>query len=131
VMPRRAAHWVQTVTRPPASTAASRSGSRAECGRSNSAARPGRANQADSPVSQSETGTPPATAVAATVNACAQRSGASDPAVALTTRVRGMFGRIAVTMVTEIGFVSLLVAGLGALAGGVIYLAVRVSRGRW
>ena len=42
-----------------------------------------------------------------------------------------MFGRIAVTMVTEIGFVSLLVAGLGALAGGLIYLAVRVSRGRW
>jgi len=25
----------------------------------------------------------------------------------------------------------LLVAGLGALAGGLIYLAVRVSRGRW
>ncbi|GAA4246951.1 hypothetical protein GCM10022255_020880 [Dactylosporangium darangshiense] len=34
-------------------------------------------------------------------------------------------------MVTEIGFVSLLVAGMGALAGGLIYLAVRVSRGRW
>jgi hypothetical protein len=34
-------------------------------------------------------------------------------------------------MVTEIGFVSLLVAGLGALAGGLIYIAIRVSRGRW
>ncbi|MFB9182142.1 small membrane protein MtfM [Dactylosporangium sucinum] len=34
-------------------------------------------------------------------------------------------------MVTEIGFVSLLVAGMGGLAGGLIYLAVRVSRGRW
>jgi len=34
-------------------------------------------------------------------------------------------------MVTEIGFVSLLVAGLGALAGGVGYLALRISRGRW
>ncbi|MEV0134726.1 small membrane protein MtfM [Dactylosporangium sp. NPDC050688] len=34
-------------------------------------------------------------------------------------------------MVTEIGFVSLLVAAMGALAGGLIYLAVRVSRGRW
>ncbi|MDH6463948.1 hypothetical protein FHX75_121669 [Micromonospora palomenae] len=34
-------------------------------------------------------------------------------------------------MVTEIGFVSLLVAGLGALAGGLVYLAVRISRGRW
>ncbi|MEV6923601.1 small membrane protein MtfM [Dactylosporangium cerinum] len=34
-------------------------------------------------------------------------------------------------MVTEIGFVSLLVAGMGALAGGLIYVAVRVSRGRW
>ncbi|MEH1169581.1 small membrane protein MtfM [Micromonospora sp. CPCC 205539] len=33
-------------------------------------------------------------------------------------------------MVTEIGFVSLLVAGLGGLAGGLIYLAVRISRGR-
>jgi len=34
-------------------------------------------------------------------------------------------------MVTEIGFVSLLVAGLGALAGGVAYLAMRLARGRW
>ncbi|MEA2207312.1 MAG: hypothetical protein QOE77_4088 [Blastocatellia bacterium] len=34
-------------------------------------------------------------------------------------------------MVTEIGFISLLVAGFGALAGGLGYLAVRVSRGRW
>jgi hypothetical protein len=34
-------------------------------------------------------------------------------------------------MVTEIGFVSLLVAGLGALAGGLIYIAIRVARGRW
>jgi hypothetical protein len=34
-------------------------------------------------------------------------------------------------MVTEIGFVSLLVAGLGGLAGALIYVAVRISRGRW
>ena len=34
-------------------------------------------------------------------------------------------------MVTEIGFVSLLVAGFGALAGGLAYAAVRVARGRW
>jgi hypothetical protein len=34
-------------------------------------------------------------------------------------------------VVTEIGFVSLLVAGLGALAGGVGYLAMRIARGRW
>ena len=33
-------------------------------------------------------------------------------------------------MVSEIGFVSLLVAGSGALAGGLVYLGVRVSRGR-
>lgn len=33
-------------------------------------------------------------------------------------------------MVTEIGFVSLLVAGFGVLAGGLIYLAVRMGRGR-
>ena len=79
VIPRRAAHWVQAVTRPPARTAVEQVRSGAECGSSNSAARPGRANQVDSPVSQSETGTPAATAVAATVNACAQRSGASAP----------------------------------------------------
>ena len=34
-------------------------------------------------------------------------------------------------MVTEIGFVSLLVAGFGALAGGLAYVAMRVARGRW
>jgi hypothetical protein len=34
-------------------------------------------------------------------------------------------------MVAEIGFVCLLVAGFGALAGGFAYVAVRVSRGRW
>jgi hypothetical protein len=34
-------------------------------------------------------------------------------------------------MVTEIGFVSLLVAGFGALTGYLIHLAVRISRGRW
>jgi hypothetical protein len=34
-------------------------------------------------------------------------------------------------VVTEIGFVSLLVAGLGALAGGLVYVAVRIARGRW
>jgi hypothetical protein len=32
-------------------------------------------------------------------------------------------------VVTEIGFVSLLVAAFGALAGGLGYLAVRISRG--
>jgi hypothetical protein len=31
---------------------------------------------------------------------------------------------------TEIGFVSLLVAGFGALAGGLGYLGVRLLRGR-
>jgi hypothetical protein len=34
-------------------------------------------------------------------------------------------------VVTEIGFVSLLVAGFGALAGGLVYVAVRIARGRW
>jgi hypothetical protein len=33
-------------------------------------------------------------------------------------------------MVSEIGFVSLLVAGLGALAGALVYVGVRLSRGR-
>ncbi|MEV8507291.1 small membrane protein MtfM [Actinoplanes sp. NPDC051475] len=34
-------------------------------------------------------------------------------------------------MVTEIGYVSLLVAGMGGLAGGLGYLAMRIARGRW
>ncbi|MET8151158.1 small membrane protein MtfM [Actinoplanes sp. NPDC049668] len=34
-------------------------------------------------------------------------------------------------MVTEVGFVSLLVAGFGGLAGGLGYLAMRITRGRW
>jgi hypothetical protein len=34
-------------------------------------------------------------------------------------------------VVTEIGFVSLLVAGFGLLAGGFVYLALRIARGRW
>jgi hypothetical protein len=33
-------------------------------------------------------------------------------------------------VVTEFGFVSLLVAGFGALAGGLVYLAVRISRSK-
>jgi hypothetical protein len=33
-------------------------------------------------------------------------------------------------MVTEIGFVSLLVAGFGALAGALVYLGIRIGRGR-
>ncbi len=33
-------------------------------------------------------------------------------------------------MVTEIGFVGLLVAGFGLLAGGLVFLAVRTGRGR-
>ena len=69
-MPRRAAHWVHTVTRPPpASTAASRSASGAACGSANASARPGTPNHAASPVSHSDTSAPAATAVAATVNA--------------------------------------------------------------
>jgi hypothetical protein len=48
-------------------------------------------------------------------------------------RRRGLVrpGHRIVGVVTEIGFVSLLVAGFGALAGGLVYLAVRVARGRW
>jgi hypothetical protein len=33
-------------------------------------------------------------------------------------------------MVSEIGFVSLLVAGFGVLAGGLVYLAAKMNRGR-
>src|SRR3954447_9317394 len=93
-MPRRAAHCVQAVTRPLASSRSSRSGSGAACGNVKSAARPGSANHVDSPVSQNDTSTPDATAVLATVNACEQRSGASAPAVALTTRKPAMAASI-------------------------------------
>ena len=57
-------------------------------------ARPGSANHDDSPVSHNDTGTPAATAVAATVNAWAHRSGASVPAVTFTTSVRVMAARV-------------------------------------
>ena len=93
-MPRRAAHWVQAVTRPWSISRSSRSGSGAACGSSNSPALPGSANQVDSPVSQKDTFTPDAAAVLATVNACEQRSGASAPAVALTTSKRAMAASI-------------------------------------
>jgi hypothetical protein len=33
-------------------------------------------------------------------------------------------------MLTEIGFVSLLVAGFGVLAGALVYLGIRIGRGR-
>jgi hypothetical protein len=33
-------------------------------------------------------------------------------------------------MLSEIGFISLLVAGFGALAGALAYVAVRLTRGR-
>jgi hypothetical protein len=33
-------------------------------------------------------------------------------------------------MFTEIGFVSVLVAGFGVLAGGLVFLAIRLGRGR-
>ena len=59
-------------------------------GSSNCSARPGSASQVASPVSHSDTVTPLAAAAAATVNACEQRSGASMPAVAFTTRERAM-----------------------------------------
>ena len=57
-MPRRAAHCVHTVTRPPSSTRSSSSASGVACSRTRSAARPGRANHADSPVSHRLTSAP-------------------------------------------------------------------------
>src|SRR6478736_1925972 len=89
VMFLRAAHWVHTVSVPPEMSVSRRSASGAECGSSNRSARPGKASQADSPVSHSDTETPDATAVAATVNACAHRSGSLTPAVDFTTNDRG------------------------------------------
>ena len=51
VSSRRAAHWVQTVTRPPARRASRSSASGAAYGRTNSSARPGTASYVASPVS--------------------------------------------------------------------------------
>ena len=60
------------------------------------------------------------------------RAGAPSEAVAVMASRGGRAVGIGWTfMVTEIGFVSLLVAGLGALAGGLGYLALRIARGRW
>ncbi len=86
----RAAHWVQSVTVPPATMLASRSASGGECGSTMSAARPGTASQAASAASHKETVTPLASAVAATVRAWPQRSGSSLPAVTLMTRLRAV-----------------------------------------
>ena len=81
-MPRRWAHWVQTVTCPPATTAASRSASGAA--RAGRTPRPaGDREPAASPVSHSPTSAPAATAAAATVNAWLQRSASSAPQVTL------------------------------------------------
>jgi hypothetical protein len=34
-------------------------------------------------------------------------------------------------MVTEMGFVGVLIAAFGGLAGGLVYVAARISRSRW
>ena len=88
LIPLRTAHCVHKVTFPPAMMAANKSASGAACGKSNSCALPGSANQEASPVSQSEVETPDATAVAATVNACAHLSASSIPAMHLITNPR-------------------------------------------
>src|SRR5690349_17602828 len=87
VIPRRAAHCVQTITVPAVRIISSRSGSGVACSRTRSAARPGRANQAASPVSHNCTDTPAAHAAAATVKAWLLRSAPSVPAVTLITRL--------------------------------------------
>ena len=79
-MPRRAAHCVQTVTRPAPTTAASRSASGAASGSAKASARPGTPNHAASPVSQSETSAPEATAAAATVKRLVAALGFLRPA---------------------------------------------------
>ena len=88
VRSRRAAHWVQTVSRPPDEHGVAQLDERAASAARTASARPGTAIQLASPVSQRDTSTPLATAVAATVKACERRSGASVPAVTLTTRER-------------------------------------------
>ena len=84
-IPRRAAHWVHTVTVPSAATLVSRSASGVASGSANSSARPGTENHAASPVSHSDTSAPETAAAAATVNAWLQRSASSEPQVTLTT----------------------------------------------
>ncbi|GAA0896632.1 hypothetical protein GCM10009557_70700 [Virgisporangium ochraceum] len=59
-----------------------------------------------------------------------RRRGRESPGPAASTGT-STHGLGSLTMWTVVGFVSLLVAGFGALAGGLVYLAVRMSRGKW
>ena len=116
---------MQTVSVPAARTVSRRSASGAACGSSNASARPGTANQTESPVSQSETGAPAAAAVAATVKAWEQRSGASLPLVHFTTsgRTGGAAGDVVMppscgtVRRVEATFLAVLVVALLAIAG--------------
>ena len=131
VMPRRSAHWMHRVT-DPESRMSARSASRgAEPASSKAAARPGTASQAASPVSQSDTEIPELTAAAATVKACAHRSGSSVPAVDLTSKrtepSEVMDGRLP-HMVDSV-YTGLLVASL-AIAGLVsLFVVFRMFKG--
>jgi hypothetical protein len=111
-------------------TASRRSASGAECGSSNSSARPGTANHTDSPVSHIDTDAPAASAVAATVKACAQRSGASAPDVHLTTSEDDAV--IAPSCCNfpdvETAYLVLLVCVFLAIAGGSAYLVAKLLR---
>ena len=127
---RRAAHCVQTVREPPARTASRRSASGAECGSSNASARPGTASQTASPVSHSETSAPAASAVAATVNAWEQRSGASEPEVHFTTRRGGrVMGPSCCSVArVETAYLVLLIATFVAIAAVAAYVLVEAVR---
>ncbi len=125
--PRRAAHCVHTVTVPAVSTASSSWANGAAPSSVNVAARPGTPNQDASPVSHSDTVTPDATAVAATVNACEQRSGSSAPTVTLTTRSRmpvSVRPRTTVATVLETVYTALLVL----VALSVVWFAAAMVR---
>ena len=73
-MSRRAAHWVQTVSVPAGQHGVAQFGQRRRVRQLERLGPAGHGHQAASPVNQSDTAAPAAAAVAATVNACAQRS---------------------------------------------------------
>ena len=83
-----------------------------------------------------EGATPAATAVAATVNACVQRSASSAPAVTFTTRERAMAATVTVAdtigpvSALEIFYTSLLVATAVVVSWFAVFVVYRLFRGQ-
>src|SRR5688572_3740151 len=119
-------------------TASNRSASGVECANRKSHTFPGTANHAASPANQSDTIAPEAAAVAATLNACAHRSGSSIPAVTLTTKLRATttpvphrpqcrsHREVYANSVLPTLFLCAIVAAFSAITGAAGYFAVKL-----